>query len=408
MQAGSSMTPRPYLVDVAGELWPGTHDPKARRFRSVDGRTTFLALPRTGAPSMLIPRTRAAAAGAVRAYGGHGSRLNRVKTQVTSALLAVGLGGVLFPGRIVAGPVEESITAELARILGVPVEVAARGGPPRANRKPVLAVLSTQGTPLAFAKLGTTPLADRLVRAEAEALGRLSGVRTQGVRVPRLIHFGTWRGMVLLVQEALPVHHSRPAGDAALRRAMCEIAGALGTTTGSWGNSAHAAAVREQLGAMGESPAVSCLTAAADALAVQDVTLPLGSWHGDWTPWNCSATDGAVLVWDWERFAAFGVPIGFDDLHYSLQTSLAQTRAPSTKQPAALMADAAKRLAPLDLTPAQAHLIAVAYLIEIAVRYLSDDQAAAGARVGDVDSWLLPVITQAAAGLPSPREKSAS
>ena len=37
-------------------------------------------------------------------------------------------------------------------------------------------------------------------------------------------------------------------------------------------------------------------------------------------------------------------------------------------------------------------LVATLYLAEIATRYLRDGQAEAGARLGDVGNWLLPVL----------------
>ena len=128
----------------------------------------------------------------------------------------------------------------------------------------------------------------------------------------------------------------------------------------------------------------------------------MGSWHGDLTPWNCASVDGAVLVWDWERFDT-DVPVGFDLLHFSLQASLARPGSPSRNEPDALLASAAARLAPLGLNQDQATFTAVAYLIEIATRYLVDDQAAAGANVGGVERWLLPAVQDAVHRLASER-----
>ena len=47
--------------------------------------------------------------------------------------------------------------------------------------------------------------------------------------------------------------------------------------------------------------------------------LTFGAWHGDWAPWNMASTERGLLVWDWERFTS-GVPLGFDALHYRLQS----------------------------------------------------------------------------------------
>lgn len=403
-----TMTNRPYLLEITEALWPADSPSQVHRGRPAPGtRQTFLALPRGSRPRLLVPPSRAASAAAVRAYRGQSSHLSHLRMQAAAVALSLGLGPLLFRDRLTVGGGGQSITDELCAILGVPVQVAVRGGPPRANRKPVLAVFDLSGHPLAFAKLGNTPLTQRLVRGEAEALRRLAQVRPAGVRVPRVIHCGSWRDMVLLVQEALPAKRSRPVAEAALLRAMREVAEALGTTTAAWGASPHAAGIRELLPALPDPERARELAVAVDALADQEVPLRLGCWHGDWTPWNCSATRGSVLTWDWERFAV-GVPIGFDPLNYALQSALARRGTPTTAQPEALLASAADRLAPFGLTPAQAQVTALAYLVEIASRYLVDDQAAAGARVGAVDSWLLPAITRAAADLPSNREKTVS
>jgi hypothetical protein len=53
---------------------------------------------------------------------------------------------------------------------------------------------------------------------------------------------------------------------------------------------------------------------------------------------------------------------------------------------------AGELLAPFDV-PAQAReLTALLYLIDLATRYLTDRQAEAGARLGVLGTWLLPVL----------------
>jgi hypothetical protein len=147
------------------------------------------------------------------------------------------------------------------------------------------------------------------------------------------------------------------------------------------------------------------LERAVEALAEDDVVLPLGAWHGDWTPWNCAAAGGAVALWDWERFAT-GVPLGMDALHHDLQTALARPGAISPDLPRSLLATAPDRLRGWELDDRQARSTAVAYLVEICSRYLADDQAAAGARVGALDSWLLPALGEAAERMSGEPEES--
>ena len=49
-------------------------------------------------------------------------------------------------------------------------------------------------------------------------------------------------------------------------------------------------------------------------------------------------------------------------------------------------------LAPFGLDPADAAAVGRLYLVELAARYLLDGQAAAGARLGRVERWLLPAL----------------
>jgi Sulfotransferase domain len=390
---------RPYLLEAAAALWPGDPAPSVLRGGAAGQDRTLVAVPGAGSPRLLLPRSRAAAAEAVRAFGGRHSRRSRLRTEAAAGLFALGLGGVLFRDRVRIGGAEENIVDRLTELMGEPVHVALHGGPPRANRKPVLAVLDRSGRILGFAKVGTNALTRELLATEASALTRLSDL-DHVVRVPRLLHHGTWRDMTLLVQEALPTARARRVDDALLLRAVATTAGACGISTGPWGRSEHAALVRARLVRMPGKPATAALAEAVDILAEDPQELSLGCWHGDWTPWNSASKDGSVLLWDWERFGT-GVPVGFDLLHHDLQAGLALDL--TSARASALLARAPERLAPLGLTPVQAARTAVAYLIELASRYLVDDQAGAGARVGNVERWLLPALTTAVRELDRPR-----
>src|SRR4051812_9474620 len=203
------MSGRPYLLELIETLWPG--GPLADEPQGHTGPATgqtFLAVPGGRSPSLLLPAERHAAAAALRAYGGHGSRLSSLRTRVAGGVMASGLGALLFRDRLTVGGGGDTISGELERILGVPVQVALRAGPPRANRKPVLAVVDDEARVLAFAKIGTSPLAERLVRAEGETLRRLASIDTGTVRAPRAVHFGMWREMPPSFRR--PCRSSRP------------------------------------------------------------------------------------------------------------------------------------------------------------------------------------------------------
>jgi hypothetical protein len=120
-------------------------------------------------------------------------------------------------------------------------------------------------------------------------------------------------------------------------------------------------------------------------------TLRFGAWHGDWTPWNMAATVSGLLVWDWERFAT-GVPVGFDALHYSMQSSLNGARPDALSSARETLDRAPQLLEPFGVAADAARLIAALYLAELAVRHLADDQESAGARLGSIDRWLIPAL----------------
>jgi hypothetical protein len=126
-------------------------------------------------------------------------------------------------------------------------------------------------------------------------------------------------------------------------------------------------------------------------------TLTYGSWHGDLNPGNLAVVGDRVLVWDWERFES-GVPVGFDVLHHDFQESVTVRSQDPEQAARRIIAHAPALLAPLEVASDQAPAVALAYFVWLAVRFLSDRQAEAGASLGDIDRWLVPVIGAPALG----------
>ncbi len=186
----------------------------------------------------------------------------------------------------------------------------------------MLQVFDARGRSLAFVKIGGTEVTEALVRAEAASLQRLAEADLPAeLEVPRLLHLGTWEGATVLAMTALdtsflqrprrqfdvPVsemdrfhaafaEEARPLVDSPLWDQMVSAQQSLGTSE-----------VRERLG-----EALERLR-----LAATDRPLPLGGWHGDWTPWNMSRRRGRLQLWDCERFET-GVPRGLDRCHYGV------------------------------------------------------------------------------------------
>ena len=287
------------------------------------------------------------------------------------------------------------MVAYLRKVLDRDLVVSLRVGPPRANRKPVLELLSPSGEMLGFAKVGISGLTRELVRTEAAALDVLGAAGLNRLQVPRLLHHGQWREHEVLVQT--PLNGSgRTVTRAMLTSAMAELATTAGVTTQLVGQSGYWRTLRTRLeGCADREPAAALLQVMDDLQATADVTsLAFGSWHGDWTPWNMASSGDQLLVWDWERFES-GVPIGYDALHHQLQGEVERNGAGGAQSATeAALFTAPMTLGPLGVRPGFAVFVAALYLIEIATRYTCDGAAEAGARLGDVSTWLLPPLAR--------------
>ena len=94
------------------------------------------------------------------------------------------------------------------------------------------------------------------------------------------------------------------------------------------------------------------------------------------------------------------MPVGFDALHYWLQSEVVDgaRRSPALAA-AGLVERAPGRCSPRSRSdPAQARLTALLYLAELSARYLADRQAEAGARLGAPGDWLIPALLTGAHG----------
>ncbi len=332
--AGSATDRGGYLWETLTVLWPeparverrgrvrargqgGLPDPRPDRVPRA---------PQRGPAVLLLPRRpRRAAAAALRHYKASAVGRRQLVFRGLAAAAQLGLGDVL-PHRITVGPTgdgpEADVVAYLRKVLDRDLVVSLRVGPPRANRKPVLELLSPSGEMLGFAKVGITGLTRELVRVEAAALDVLAAAGLTRLQVPRLLHHGQWREHEVLVQTPLS------GSGRSVSRGHADLGHGRG---GHDAGSHHAGGRPERLLAArcahgwrraGRGTAAALLRVMDDLQATADVTsLAFGSWHGDWTPWNMASSGDQVLVWDWERFES-GVPVGYDALHHQLQAAV--------------------------------------------------------------------------------------
>lgn len=357
----------------------------------------MIVLPGLRRPRLLVPAERRPGAAAVRRYGEPGSARSALAARALSAALASGIGARLIRSRVMVRvpPGAQTIESRLSSMLGQRVVVSVHLGAARANRKPVLQLLTPAGETIGFAKVGVNPLTSDLVSGEREALGRLGAAGLRELRVPQVLGHERWNGLQILVLSALPVWQKRrPLAPGQLDRAMAEVAGLAGVTRFPFAASEYWALLTSRLEAAGDGPEPAALASALGELAglAGAAELGFGSWHGDWTPWNMACTAGGLLLWDWERFT-WPAPVGFDALHYWLQAEVTGTRRDPAQAAAACVQRAPLLLDPFGVAGRQARLTALLYLADLSVRYVADRQEQAGARLGAPRRWLLPALT---------------
>lgn len=402
LEAASPRWPRPAL---AGGIRP-------RSSAAHEQDCEFLLIPGGNRPPLLVPADPRLAASAVRHHRAARSWAVRMTSKALTFGLARGFGGSVVRGRVrVHEPAGADTIASYLRVaLSRDIQLSMYLGPPRANRKPVLQLLSPAGDPVGYAKVGINPLTQELVRAEHAALTRIGQSPLTEITVPPVLHHDQWRGQQVLVLGTLPVWLRRtPPAVGQLASAMAEVARVGGLRSGPLAGSGYAKRLTERLIGASDSPERTALLQALGTLMAQagDAELTYGAWHGDWSPWNMASTRSGLLVWDWERFAT-GVPLGFDALHYWLQGEVR----PGGREPRQVAAEcvgrAAELIGPLGGGAAQPRLTATLYLAELAARYLVDRQDEAGARLGATGTWLIPAITAEAARASSggPGERS--
>src|SRR5215468_7014069 len=245
------------LWEVCGLLWP---PPAVVRGEGGGGGGgggggEFVLVPGIGRPPLVVPAARRAGAAAVRRYSVQRSRAARWALSGVSLALAGGLGGVVRCGRLwVSAPAgADTIEAYLSSVMSCEVRVSLYLGPARANRKPVLQLLTGAGETAGFAKIGINALTSGLVRAERESLARLSRAGLSQITVPEVLHYGMWHGLDVLVLSALPTRlRGRPVPAARLAAAMGELAGGGGRRREALAGSGYLGQLWSRLAATGE------------------------------------------------------------------------------------------------------------------------------------------------------------
>ncbi len=377
------MTVSPHLAELLETLWPGGSDappglPDVR----------LVALPNARSPRVVLPgRPWRVSAGALRHYRTSATGVRRVAASAGSLGLRAGLGE-LMPGRL-RRPAADGIDAHLCDVLGRQVHVSLYVGPQRAVQKPVLQVLDDTGRPIAFAKVAVNTLTTDLIRHEAAALDLLQDAGLTSVRVPRILHRGEWHSRELLVQEALVPTGRAEVAPPLLAEAAREISAVGGHHDHDLADNPYVADLRARVAALPPHAHSGALSSTLDAvLAAPGIRLTLGSWHGDWAPWNMAQAHGRVLVWDWEGFGS-GVPVGFDACHHEVFDQVTFRGTAPTQAFRSLFDHSEAVLGPMGVEADARPWTALLYAVELATSYLENGEAVvAGTVLSRLDDWL--------------------
>lgn len=376
----ADLWPAPNQVTTGGPL--GRHD------------LAFAVLPHARRPTRLVPVSPAPVASQILsgAFRGSGARERAGRRLLHAAAWAGALRLVPAQVHVVEEQGGESIASHLSALLGEPVRLGIHLGPPRSNQKPVLQILTPAGRTVCFAKVGANDLTRQLVADEAGALQAVAAAGITGLGVPPVRHHGSWRNLEVLLLDPVASRSTSPVRGADLGDVMARLSLAWGHSSGVLADSAFWARLRGEVSG-GAGPDGPKLRLALDraAAAYGDRQIAFGAWHGDWTPWNMAVHDHAFAVWDWERFRK-DVPLGLDAIHFHLQREMRRQDQEPLQVARGTLARADELLAPWGLQGPDARCVFVLYLLAIGSRYAADDQRGAGARLGDLDSWLFRVL----------------
>lgn len=365
------------------------------------GWRSFRVLPSRSRPRLLVPADLPrAAAPALQRVSAIDRRRDVVARGAIAAVAGSPLAGRLLSTSAQVGPVDaRSVEAYLADIVDAPVRLSVQIGAERANAKPVLGVYRIEGRlEVGFCKVGSTALASRLVATESAALRRLAAAGLRTLDVPPVIHAGSWRDCALLLLGT--VRGSRGARGAIPYDAMRAVAAVDGVVDVTMRESGWVASVRERLPSASSRHA-QWLRAALDALVERDGArlVPIGSWHGDWGPWNMAWSGVRPVVWDWERFAG-GVPVGMDAAHFVGHPPLRRIGEMQVALDA--LAGLAEPAVAVVLEPwigasaraAVSRAVVDAYLLELACRFAVDAAEVGTTPVEALATWYVQVAAR--------------
>ena len=368
-----------YAQETVARLWPGAGPPRITRRPAAHGPDdnvqSWYLVPNPRHPTMLVPSGVPQASRMLERHG-QGIVPHLVRGGLAKAIQTGLLGWTPMLRMQVAtrasadahpsDSVLRHITASLpgVRYCGLIL------GTPRLNRKPVLQLFAGDGSTVGFAKVGVTAATRQLVQTEAANLELVGGVGMRLIEVPRILHFGTFNDADVLVLSPMTSSQERRESPIPIP-AMRELAQVFATGSEPLLSSAYWRELEREVGASAHVPGAArtedLMRLAAERWGTAHVDL--GSWHGDWAPWNMGHHGDLVQLWDWERFS-YPVPIGFDAIHFLAQ-KVRHERPDTGQREAALESQVESLLMAMGspLGAREPRLVLALYLMTLSVRF---------------------------------------
>ena len=317
----------------------------------------YIALPSLQDVRWLLPVDHGTLAAASTTIPHPHRRAARLQRLVLMLLLKAGRLQTRSRLITVAAKRQPAIVRSFERLFpGLTFDLSISAGTPGPMRKPTVACFDRNGTPLAFAKVATTPAAEALIHNEAAVLRHIeSEPRLRGI-APRLLAETTCDGRATVVQSVL----TGRLAPVTLGEAHRDFLSAL--ESDATYSVAAQPFVRALLDRLRWQPGIAdeCRPVVEDAVrALAGTLLPSTLMHGDFAPWNLRVQDDAIRAFDWEYGVVDGLP-GLDELHH-----VWQTRTLLDKQEPALVVQALDALAitlPIGLDAKQARALVSLYL----------------------------------------------
>jgi len=374
------------LTWLRGVLWPDErltrvspdHTPPEgfRRYQ------TYAVIPSAARPRLLVPAARGVSRTGFMQFNNSMSQRARLTKALAGVLFDLGPGRRLIRDHIHVDVVTDLEPARrgdallehhISEVLSQPqLMMSVTFGSLRPNRKPVLQMTDPRGEVVAYAKVAWNDLTTSLVDEEADALRRWAADPPRSFRVPELLHHGAWHDRALIVTSGFrsPVWRRGRVNAPPPVRVLREVAERGGLSFASICAAPLWTELRTRGAMLADPDARDRLAELIDRFERRfaGVETAIGSWHGDWAPWNMSWVDGRLAIWDWER-ARSGVPVGLDAIHFAFQVAFRTCGRRPAEAKVRTLPLAAPTLVELSVARPAHEALLTMYLFELFHRY---------------------------------------